>query len=404
MSMNSSPSKECPVPEPFGANIGKLAAIAVLFCLSFLGRFIFAPLMPTIENDLGISHAQAGSLFLMLSIGLFISQMLSGYLTSRINHRGTLFVSTLVLGLILLWPLIDRRLLSLRVVTFIAGMAAGLHLPSAFATITAMVTRQDWGKALGIHGTAPPLGLSIGPMLVVILLNYFPWQNIIAIIAIIIIIAAIVFNRYCPCGEFPGEPPGRKVLSAVMRLRSFWIMMVLFALFLGGNIGLYSMLSLYLIQEAGMSADLANSLLGLSRLTGLFITFLSGIMMDRIGEKKQIALVMVAAGLATIFMGITSGVMLMVLIFIQPALLGCFPTAGFSALARTVQPNLRSVATGFTSPFAMILGGGLTPTLLGYMGETFSFSAGIIIMGCLIAICPVLLLPLKLLDKLEEGC
>ena len=52
----------------------------------------------------------------------------------------------------------------------------------------------------------------------------------------------------------------------------------------------------------------------------------------------------------------------------------------------------------------MLVGWGLTPTLLGYMGENYSFSAGIIAMGCLIAICPVLILPLKLLDKLEDGC
>lgn len=404
MTINNSIGNECPVPEPFSASIGKLSAIASLFFLAFIGRFIFAPLMPTIENDLGISHAQAGSLFLMLSIGLFISQMLSGFLSSRIHHRGSLFVSALALGLVLLWLLIDSSLLSLRVVTFFSGMAAGLHLPSAIATITAIVTRQDWGKALGVHGTAPPLGLTLGPLLVVALLTYLSWQHIIAIIAVIIIIAAIVFYGFFPFGNFPGQPPGRDVLWAVMRMRSFWIMFGLFALFLGGSIGLYTMLSLYLIQEAGMSADLANSLVGLSRLSGLIITFLSGLIMDRIGEKKHIAMIMMAGGLATILLGTTSGALLTAMIFIQPALLGCFPTAGFSALARTVQPNLRSVATGFVSPLAMTLGGGVVPALLGYLGETVSFSAGIIAMGCLITVCPVLVLPLKLLDTLEEGC
>jgi NNP family nitrate/nitrite transporter-like MFS transporter len=181
-------------------------------------------------------------------------------------------------------------------------------------------------------------------------------------------------------------------------------MVILFALFLGGNIGIYAMLSLYLIQEAGMSPDIANSLVGLSRLSGLVITFLSGIMMDRIGEKKHIVWVMVAAGISTILLGTTSGILLMVLVFIQPALLGCFPTAGFSALARTVQPNLRSTATSFMAPFSFLIGGGITPTLLGYMGETYTFGTGIILMGCLITLGPVLVLPLKLLDNLDAGC
>jgi NNP family nitrate/nitrite transporter-like MFS transporter len=113
---------------------------------------------------------------------------------------------------------------------------------------------------------------------------------------------------------------------------------------------------------------------------------------------------MVTAGLATILIGATSGIALIVLIFIQPTLLGCFPAAGFSALARTVQPNLRSVATSLAAPTAFIIGGGLVPTSLGFMGETYTFSAGIVAMGCLIVVSPVLVQPLRLLDKLEPGC
>ncbi len=56
------------------------------------------------------------------------------------------------------------------------------------------------------------------------------------------------------------------------------------------------------------------------------------------------------------------------------------------------------------APVSFLIGGGITPTLIGYMGEAYSFSAGIILMGCLIAIGPVLVLPLKLLDNLEAGC
>jgi MFS transporter, NNP family, nitrate/nitrite transporter len=404
MSTYISVEKDCPAPEPFGDNIWKLTAITSLFFLSFLGQFVFAPLMPTIEKDLGITHAQAGSLFLMISVGSFISQMLSGHLSFRINHRGSLFVSKLLLGLPLLWLLVDSSLLSLRVVMLIVGMGVGLHIPSAIATITAMVDRNDWGKALGLHEIAPPLGMAIVPFLVVVLLNYLAWQHIIAIIAIIVMAPSFIFYRFCDCGNFPGDPPVRQLLFEVLRLPSFWIMVVLFALFFGGVVGLYTMYPLYLIQEAGMSADQANSLVGLSRLTGLIGVFISGLIMDRIGEKKHIFLFMGMAGLATILIGTTSGVALMVMIFIQAALINCFPAAGFSALSRTVQPHLRSVVTSFASPIAIVIGGGIVPTLLGFMGENYSFSTGIIVMGCLMLVSPFLVLPLRLLDVLGKGC
>ena len=287
---------------------------------------------------------------------------------------------------------------------FIVGLAAGLHMPSAIPKISAIVDRQDWGKAFGIHGSALPLGLTIGPFLAVMLLNYFAWQSIVAIIGIITIISAFAFLRYCSCGDFLGESPKMALIIEVFRLPSFWIMVVLFSLFLGGNVGIYAMLSLYLIEEAGLSPAVANSLVGFSRLSGLFVTYLSGIVMDRIGEKKHIFWAMLALGISTILLGTTSEILFIVMIFLQPSLIACFPTAGFSALARTVQPNLRSTATSFMAPFSFVIGGGLALTLLGYMGETYSFSSGIILMGCLIIISPVLVIPLKLLDKLDAGC
>ena len=71
--------KECPIPDSLGASLWRLMAISFLFFLAYVVRFIFAPLMPTIEKDLDITHAQAGSFFLMISVGMFISQCLSGY-------------------------------------------------------------------------------------------------------------------------------------------------------------------------------------------------------------------------------------------------------------------------------------------------------------------------------------
>lgn len=400
----TSSDKDCPVPTPFGANVRHLIVISVLFFLSFMGRFIFAPLMPTIERDLGISHTQAGSLFLMISIGLCIAQLISGFLTSRINHKGTLFVSTLLLGFPLLLLSYSSNFMVLKIALFVVGMAAGFHVPSAVATITATVERKDWGKALSLHGSAPPLALTVGPFLIVLLLSYFAWQSIIAIIGLMAILVSFVFLRFFPCGQFPGEPPNLKVILTVFGHRSVWILITIFAVSIVGSVGIYTMLSLYLTTEIGFSVDLANTLLGLSALPGLFITFLSGILMDRIGEKRQMAGVMLISGVLTILLGISTGWFTIVVVLIQPAILGCFPAAGMSAVARCVHPNLRSVTTGLVAPLAFLIGGGFGPVLIGYMGETVSFRVGIIIIGGLLLITPALLAFLHLTDTIEQGC
>jgi len=149
-------------------------------------------------------------------------------------------------------------------------------------------------------------------------------------------------------------------------------MVVLFAMAMGGTVGIYTMLPLFLVNEKGFDGDWANTLLALSRVSGLFMPFVAGWFVDRFGEKIFIFIVMIFAGIATIMLGLLSGVWLMVIIFLQPAIIGCYFTAGFAALARIVQPNLRSIAAALTTPTAFLIGGGLLPAAMGYMGQVSS--------------------------------
>ncbi|MFC1868013.1 MFS transporter, partial [Thermodesulfobacteriota bacterium] len=142
------PEKECPAPVPIRERFGSILFFSILFLLGFVCQFIFAPLMPTIEQELGISHSQAGSLFLIMSLGFAMAQLGSGFISSRLNHRGTLISSALAVGIVMLAYSFTTTLWSVRIAMFFLGVAVGPHIPSAIASITAMVKHEDWGKAL----------------------------------------------------------------------------------------------------------------------------------------------------------------------------------------------------------------------------------------------------------------
>jgi NNP family nitrate/nitrite transporter-like MFS transporter len=396
--------KTCPTPEPFNTMIGNILLLTLLFFLTFISRFIFAPLMPTIGADLGLTSSQAGSIFLMGSAGFFFASILSGFVAARINHRGTLILSIIGVGLALIACAFSASLWALQVVMLILGVAAGLNLPSNMATITAMVSREDWGKALAIQQMAPPLSLVLGPLLSVLLLSWFSWQITLAALGVFSIIALFASVRLGTFGDFPGDAPIPGNVKQVLAGRSFWIMVILFALGMGGQVGIYAMLPLYLVTERGMDSSLANTLLGLSQISALFMTFFAGWMTDRTGERTAIALFLVASGLVTVLLGILTGSWLKVIVFVQPALIVCFFPAGFSALARIVQPNLRSLATALATPTAFVLGGGLLPAALGYMGQAHTFGLGIALTGALMIFGASLVLWLQLLEKMDEGC
>jgi len=396
--------KNCPIPEPFGRNLGSIIFIAFLFFLGFISRFIFAPLMPIIEQEQGITHSQAGSLFLMMSIGFFIAQVCSGFLASRINHRGNLIVSGMGVGLALLVYNISGSLWTIRGIMIMLGMAAGLHLPSAIATITAMVQREDWGKALAIHQLAPPLSLISGPLVVAFFLQFLPWKGLLTIIGIVAILATAACFRYGQQGGFPGDSPRLELIKTVFSHRSYWILILLFALGIGASVGIYTMLPLFLITEHGIDPEWANLLVGLSQISGLFMTFVSGWVNDKIGTKKAIAAAMILAGVATILLGTMPRPWVVVIIFIQTALITSYFPPAFAALARIVHPNLRSVATSITTPPAFLIGGGLLPTAIGYMGQTVSFGLGIALTGGLVVIGAILVPFIVLRETVEEGC
>jgi NNP family nitrate/nitrite transporter-like MFS transporter len=131
---------DCPMSEPFRAKIGITIFLACLFYQGFITRIIFAPLMPAIETDMGLSHVQAGGLFLMISIGLLLAPLCSGLISSKINHRGTLNVSAWGIGLILIPPsafLIGGGILP-ALIGYMGGIytfAAGITLAGAFMLV-----------------------------------------------------------------------------------------------------------------------------------------------------------------------------------------------------------------------------------------------------------------------------
>jgi len=396
--------KTCPIPEPFSSMLGTIIFLTLIFFLSFISRFIFAPLMPIISDDLLITPSQAGSIFLFVSVGVAIGSLCSGFVSSKINHRGSLVVSIFGAGTILMVCVFLSNLWIIRLAMIFLGITAGLNLPSNLAVLTATVNRPDWGKAMAVQQTGPPISLILGPLLIVLLLPWMSWRLILACLAVFIIGTGLVLILFGKFGDFPGDPPSASNVKLVLAKKSFWIMIALFALGISGHVGLYTMIPLYLVTEHNFGFELANTIVGLSQVSTLFMTFFSGWVTDRLHEKRTIFLFLLTAGVFTILLGVLSGTWLKVIIFIQPAMAVCFFPAGFAALSRIVQPNIRSLATSWAAPIAFIIGGGLFPAALGYMGQAFSFGLGISLAGIIIMLGSLLVIFLDLLDEMEEGC
>ncbi|MFQ5918213.1 MAG: nitrate/nitrite transporter, partial [Candidatus Binatia bacterium] len=305
--------------------------LASIFFINFSSRIILSPLLPTIEKDLGISHSQAGLFFLLISAGYFAALLGSGFLSSCITHRGTIILSSAAVGTALLGISFINSLWGIRLGLLSLGLASGLYLPSAIATITSLVGSRDWGKAIAIHEVAPNLAFVTAPLVSEVFLRWFSWRMVLALLGGISVILSLAFGRFGKGGEFPGEKPASGSFRIFFREPSFWIIVSLFGLGISSTIGIFAMLPLYLVTEREMDQNWANTLVAFSRVSGLGTTFVAGWASDLLGPKRTMAGILLLTGITTMLLGIMPGSWVVVAVFLQPALAGCFFPAGFAA-------------------------------------------------------------------------
>ena len=354
-------------------------------------------MLPTVEKDLNIGHGEAGSLFFIISLGYCPMLLGSGFVSTRLNHRRTIILSSLAVGGAFLFVGLSHSLWGVRLGLLILGMAAGLYLPSGIMTIIGLVRSKDLGKAIAIHELAPNLGFLIAPFLAEVLLGWFSWRGVLVFVGIASLIGGGVFAFWGKGGSAYGKAPNLRMMRSLLVDPSILILIVLFSLALGMSAGVYSMMPLYLVSERGMDRTWANALLGLSRVATLGTVLLSGWMTDRLGVEKNLKVVFLTGGLLTCLLGVAPGAWIIPIVFVQGVLATSFFPIGFAALSRVGSPNVNNVVLALTLPVTSLLGGAI-PVGIGFMGEVGFFSLGFILLGGLILGGLILIRYLKLND------
>jgi NNP family nitrate/nitrite transporter-like MFS transporter len=287
-------------------------------------------------------------------------------------------------GLSLLIMSVAGGLWQFRLGLLLLGFAAGLYIPSAIATITSLIDSSHWGKAIAIHELAPNLAFILVPLIGDFALRSSSWRAALGFLGVSAVVTSVAFARFGSGGEFAGEPPARAALKALVVLPAFWLLTALFCFAVASTVGIFAMMPLYLIHERGMEQSWANSLVAFSRLSGPAMGFAGGWASDRFGPKRTIVGSFLITGMTTLLIGTVSDAWLALFVILQPALAVCFFPAGFAAISAIGPVASRNVAVSFVVPLGFLVGAGVIPAVIGFMGDTSSFAMGLILVGSLI--------------------
>jgi NNP family nitrate/nitrite transporter-like MFS transporter len=357
-----------------------------IFFLNMLSRLGMAPLLPAIEIDLGLGYAQAGGLFLFISVGYCTGLLGSIFLTPRFSHRSLIVVSGLSVGICLLLAALSEGLLPLRFSLMVLGLAGGIYLPSGVATLTALVRKADWGKVLGFHQLAPNLAYIIAPLAAEAILFWRSWRAVLVIYAAVSLLLSLGYACRERGVAGRSDPSQMGSLGSVVRQPAIWMIAFLFAMGMGLNQGVFAIMPLYLNFARGLGTGWSNLILALARVAAFGVPLAGGWLADRYGVRRVMFTTLVCAVVGTFSIVWLPNPWLWLALILQAcASVSIFPLC-FTMISRATHPETRAVAVSVVVPVAHLLGAGVVPFGIGMLAEAGRFDLGFIGLAVLTAI------------------
>ncbi len=354
-----------------------------LWFFNFSTRIIPSPVLPLIEDELMLSHARAGGLFMFLYAGYAFSLLVVGSMAPKVGYKRCIIWGFLCSssGLFIVQYAYSYEQLVLLLV--LIGLGCGVYLPSIMPMITETFAREHWGKAIGIHDSAASLSIFSIPLYVAIGLRVCPWRRLFLFLCIASMVVVVLF------WIFSKEPRGEKVPGGygpieVLKKKALWFMMPLWIVAAACCLGVYSIIPLFLVNERGISLDLANTVFGTSRLGGILVSITAGFLVDRLGVRRMLFWTLFLTGLSTAGLATVRSFHLLVgaLFFQATVALGFFPV-GLATISKVTTLRERSMATGVVISVGVIFGLGVAPYLLGTIADRVNFQTGILLLGIL---------------------
>jgi len=363
-------------------NIPFLLLFWSLWFLNFSTRTVLAPLLPIFETELHISHALAGSIFLFMAVGYTSSLLVSNWITPRIGFKKSIAIGFMVLIGALFALAFTNTYWGLGVVAFFLGFGGGLYLPCALPLLTSTIHPDRWGKAIAFHETAATFSILVIPLFAAAALRFLDWTVLVLALSGLCMAVTIVFLIRSPDPRPKVED--KSPFYGVLRRRDFWIMATLWGFAAAGGLGIYNLIPLFLVNEKGLSLELANSIFGISRIGGLVVTFLAGFLIDRIGVKRVLLISLLASGFSITGIALADSFPLLVgMLVFQATFMPAFFPAGLVTISKLTTFGDRSAFAGATVAIGVVFGTGIVPTLLGTVADIWSFQAGMMVQGLL---------------------
>ena len=256
-------------------------------------------LLPILINDFGISLFVASIIVAIPRMSSLIFSVPSGLLSDRLGHTKlisfSLFLEVIAASLVLLRPSIVTMVLCFS----LTSIGTTFYHPSALSATSNVLPANFRSTGMGVYSASGVLGMSIGPITLGLILNWFEWRYVYLVWIIPIFIMAVI-AFFIKISEHTAEEkverktkrsfiaPIKEVLTATFL--SFLLLMLIRSA-AGTTISTY--LTTYLTESKGLEVGLASIVFGLSPLIGIVSPIIGGYVGDKLDWKKSFTLLFI---------------------------------------------------------------------------------------------------------------
>ncbi|MFM0658056.1 MFS transporter [Paraburkholderia sediminicola] len=359
-----------------------VALLSLGFGLVGIDRFMIMPLFPVIMRDLKLDYQDLGHITAALSVAWGLSAMFAGNLSDRFDHRKVIIPAMFAFSVLACTSGVAWGVGSLMMIRAMMGFAQGAYTPSSITATLDASRPTRHGRNVGIQQAALPLlGLGLAPIAVTQLLKIVPWHWIFALVAVPgLVVCALTWRtlRNTSTVAAAAHTETHDVAShrwyEVLRYRNVPLSFVGMLCWLTCLIVLSALMPNYLTDYLHLTLEQMGFVLSAIGMGGTLGGLTMPALSDRIGRKPVMVFSVVGAFAGLCLLSRTGanpvelffGLLITIFFVFSMITLTVGPISAEAAPAK-----LMTTASGLVIGVGEVFGGGVAPSLAGYVAKHF---------------------------------
>lgn len=349
---------------------GKVGLVSFSHFLHDVYPAFFAPMLPLLIDKLGITYAMGGFLVLLIRFPSILNPLF-GLIADKRNLKITLALMPALTSSAIVCLPFAKSYLALCALMLFAGFSSALyHVPAP--VIIRRMSGERVGAGMSFFMFGGELARTAGPLAVISAISLFGFENIwFAAFGGYALSAALLYKlKDLPDSRTNGNS------KALNGLKETWRRLRKLYLTIAGLVFCKSFLILSLttflpafMTMKGFGLWLAGSALSLLELSGAAGTMTSGTLSDKIGRKRMLGIITVAAPCVLLAFLFSDGWVQYALLFIL-GFLSFSESPVFMALVQDYESEFPASANSIYMTFNFVIGS-LAALAIGYLSDWF---------------------------------